>query len=177
MITFLPSISTSKPLCRAANDRKSVEKVSYLTLNWCIINRRAVILHMHPIEKWSIIQTNRQSQRKTRRLQPLNICGCPRSLQMALKHYMVDCLPLWRVKSLNNRRLFDRLTVCLCARRIIVQKAAFLTGKKSYTRGWLGKLIDQWSACFRAALIWICPRCQRRCGRHSWGQVIAHGIK
>ena len=91
--------------------------------------------------------------------QPLTICGCPRSLQMAPKHYMVDCLPLWRAESLKNRRLFDRLTVCLCARRIIVKKAAFLTGEKSCKRGRLGKLIDQWSACFRAALIWICLRC------------------
>ena len=40
--TFLPS--NSKPLCQADNDRKSVEKVSYLTLNRCIIDRRAVIL-------------------------------------------------------------------------------------------------------------------------------------
>ena len=42
VIIFLPS--NSKPLCQADNDRKSVEKVSYPTLNRCIIDRRAVIL-------------------------------------------------------------------------------------------------------------------------------------
>ena len=146
MITFLPSISTSKPLCRAANDRKSVEKVSYLTLNWCIINRRAVILHMHPIEKWSIIQTNRQSQRKTRRLQPLNICGCPRSLQMALKHYMVDCLPLWRAKSMNNRPLFDGMHSMTARRSIIhrlrVRYETFLTDFRSLSAWHKGLLFE-----------------------------------
>ena len=120
-------------------------------------NRSAHSHTVHRVKKWSTIQNKSTVTKED--LQPLTICKCPRSLQMAPKHYTVDCSPLWRAESLKNWWLFDCLTVCLYTRRIIVPKAVFITGEKSCKSSWLRKLIDWWSACLRAVQIWVCRRC------------------